>query len=369
MPIQRFNGGYKVCRQCSKTGCVTLGSFYQHVRDVNRSSSQRRIKPKGFTLITSGTATSYSMMEWRSGTVPVKTSGDTYYPDGLPATNWSVYPSLTSPLSQCRLPSQGGALGNRNLAKARGEAVNFAMMLAEYDKTASLFVELAKFVARVGKAAVMKNPKLLLPKQGWDKATAKANLQFQYGVRPLVGDLVTAVGLMSQKSPEMFRKFSSNALSAKDWSANTKVLYDGSLQDVGRLFHETRSDRVTTYVAYKPAVPLSFLESTGFTNLPLLMWELVPFSFVIDWSINVGEVLESMDDNLKFDSIYSITGYKRSLQEKVTWFNCYDTYWEEVVRNAVVKQSYVAQLCYKPSTSLQHIANGISLLTPLRGRR
>lgn len=49
----------------------------------------------------------------------------------------------------------------------------------------------------------------------------------------------------------------------------------------------------------------------GFVNPAVVAWELVPFSFVVDWFVNVGDVLSSYTDFLGF----------KFLESSVTSFN------------------------------------------------
>jgi hypothetical protein len=61
--------------------------------------------------------------------------------------------------------------------------------------------------------------------------------------------------------------------------------------------------RVKMAISYVIASPLqSFLGQTGFTNPINLLWEILPFSFVVDWFTGIGPYLESLSawDGLVF---------------------------------------------------------------------
>jgi hypothetical protein len=64
---------------------------------------------------------------------------------------------------------------------------------------------------------------------------------------------------------------------------------------------------VKTGVCYRiSSPPLKSLASVGISNPLLLAWELVPYSFVVDWFLPIGNYLESLDatNGLTFESGY-----------------------------------------------------------------
>jgi hypothetical protein len=71
----------------------------------------------------------------------------------------------------------------------------------------------------------------------------------------------------------------------------------------------TLTRKVTAHVAYRPCpIPAmsnlqrqirGFLDLLGFELNPAIIWEAVPFSFVVDWFINVGGYL----NGFKFDTL------------------------------------------------------------------
>lgn len=111
----------------------------------------------------------------------------------------------------------------------------------------------------------------------------------------------------------------------------------------------------------------------GFANIPALAYESTPFSFVLDWWVNLGEVLASLDNLLLLDKLYVIDSSSDRVFKQVDtipskyisegsglWISRTDA------RSAPVEISRVATLRYKPSVSLKHILNGTALINSLR---
>jgi len=63
----------------------------------------------------------------------------------------------------------------------------------------------------------------------------------------------------------------------------------------------------------------SFLAQSGFTNPVNLIWELLPFSFVVDWFVPIGPFLETLAgwEGLTFES-----GWQSTLKRKMTFYDC-----------------------------------------------
>jgi hypothetical protein len=121
----------------------------------------------------------------------------------------------------------------------------------------------------------------------------------------------------------------------------------------------------------------------GIFNPLLIGWELVPFSFVVDWFIPVGSYLEGIDALLGYDSF----SYSNSLLTKVSWegkglgrkdtgsgFYLDNSYFESkkivrLDREASASVPFPRFPGFKDPRSLEHMANGLSLLATAFGRK
>lgn len=112
-------------------------------------------------------------------------------------------------------------------------------------------------------------------------------LQLRYGIMPLVYSVMDIIELLEQEGNEFktARAFDSVSVPSSVPSVNSNGPYiysvmSGSIdvRAVGKMRYGQESSRLRDQISINPF---------------LTAWELVPFSFVIDWFINVGDVISS----------------------------------------------------------------------------
>lgn len=109
---------------------------------------------------------------------------------------------------------------------------------------------------------------------------------------------------------------------------------------------------------------LHWLASFGITNPLELAWELIPYSFVIDWAFNVGNVLSGLDALIGVQLASVQCGFKST--QKV-WTNLGNQYTMDWTHRSEQRTTLgYGRIQYKPSHSLQAVLNGVALLTQLR---
>lgn len=277
----------------------------------------------------------------------------TYYdasystPKGFREESYATwYKVATSPLSG------GTAVGTEEKALARladsvkGAGVNVAQMFAERHQTASLLtstferVVKAAFAVRrgdLGSAAAhfACNPvpprkmswervpsnarksisnalnrekrsrtKDIFPSGKWisDKDFSNAWLEYKYGWKPLLQDMHDAQELLNEQI--LGRDFhDAFKASASGVESNTKDVrgYGGSVLST---WHSTV--RYSLHLRCEDELS-SLASKTGLSNPALLAWELLPYSFVVDWVYPVGEYLEGLH---AFDGFSFVRGTK-----------------------------------------------------------
>lgn len=135
-------------------------------------------------------------------------------------------------------------------------------------------------------------------------------LEYQYGWKPLFKEMhdlaeATASGLIERQL--VLRKVSVSVT----LSRNCFVSYKSADQRVYESSHSFRKNKMG--VAYRiPNGVISTANAFGLNNPAVVAWELVPFSFVVDWFLPIGDLLGSLTafSGLEFHSGY-ITGYHR----------------------------------------------------------
>lgn len=110
----------------------------------------------------------------------------------------------------------------------------------------------------------------------------------------------------------------------------------------------------------------SRLSPFGLTNPLLVGWELIPFSFVADWFVNVGETLASLDNlhqvkeltvirSSQVRSAYTLTGELNVSGNSLV----IDRVWDRKIPSSM---SLITKLAYSPSVSCTRLVDAIALL-------
>lgn len=122
-------------------------------------------------------------------------------------------------------------------------------------------------------------------------------LEFQYGWKPLLQDIYGAAELIAktyhQKKPTIAR--SSATVEMKVQSIHD-VWQDAGGAASNRICQSSGTVTARYTIEYgEDNAFLNRMAQTGITNPALLAWELLPYSFVIDWFVPVGDYLSQID--------------------------------------------------------------------------
>lgn len=189
---------------------------------------------------------------------------------------------------------------NAAYEKFRGmisDSAGWAENIAQAGKARTMFVnravQLAQFATalkhhRFGDAArILRTP---TPSRASNKKAVSQNfLEYEYGLKPIISDLHGTMQVLT--SDPGLRKIKASRMTIMRDDYSTYILGGFDTQKaVCRLAITLRSGvRVTN--------PNLFLANQlGLTDLAL-PWKLIPFSFVVDWFVNVEQVISSVTDD------------------------------------------------------------------------
>lgn len=316
------------------TGWLTLGtvtpsgsSFYQQsftqlVR--SRTASARRPRPKGVERLFNGTGGS-AMIQSNNPGIGVYANYNKLDGRWSNTTLSMVEGNVTPGETAIGLPTtySQSEWSNQLRKKLKDTSLNLAQAFAERKQTEKMFVDFGSRLVKAYRAVRKGRPHDVysaltggktLPK-GWKRGfkpdvlkTASDNwLAWQYGVRPLVSDMSGAITeyLKVRGVPPLIRNV--HLRTPKKAVSGNETTYQES-NPLGRAMVDscvmTLTGRITCYAEFESGQ--SSWDQTaarlGLTSPALLLWELIPYSFVIDWFLQVGEFLEAQG---------SITGLKR----------------------------------------------------------
>jgi hypothetical protein len=285
---------------------------------------------------------------------------------------------------------EGPTLRNRALVKARnalkGTDINLGVAFAERSATARLVGDTAIGLARayrslrrgevrnamryLGISSKRREPRGNSAPQKW--------LELQYGWKPLLSDIHGACEVLSKSPKSDWRVTAKGRATAKD--QRSKKFLD---PECGTVTAEAVSSCFVRIDALPQNEAIISFVSSGITNPLLIGWELVPFSFVVDWFLPVGGWLESLDALLG----YTTAGYSSSLLTRISWVGVsgpktvlssgfvIDDHWSEnkkvvrLVRDVSTSVPQARFPSFKDGRSLAHMANGLSLLATAFGRK
>lgn len=295
-------------------------------------------------------------------------------------------------VSDAQVDNEG--LGNLSLIRARnnlkGNSINLGVAFGERNATARLLgdttIAIAKSFSSLRRGDVRGAMRYLGIRPGAREprgsSVPKKWLEMQYGWKPLLMDVHGAVDALRKRD-------------SRDWAVTVKgharslnsyryVLPLPAPDFAGANVTARVEKRALTRIdAFPSNEAIISLSSLGITNPALIAWELVPFSFVVDWALPIGDWLNSLDATLGFE----VRGCSTSYFVKAEWLDAVSDIWVHSNGLAVQESHFVGKqkLVYlvrtasasvpipalpslKDPRSLGHMANGLALLTQVFGR-
>lgn len=210
---------------------------------------------------------------------------------------------------------------------------------------------------------------------------ANGILQVQYGIRPLLSDIVGAAELLAQKkSLEVVNTVRVRHNFCYEFErSNKQNLGLSTSRSIGRA---SRNIAVEYGVNYgKGSEVVHTLAQLGVTNPLLIAWELMPWSFVIDWFVPIGNYISSLDATFGLDfrngyvSTKSMTIDHYETQVSPGTYAGYDIGYavnhsesEQFTREILGSFPTASLPHFKNPFSWEHALNGIALLVGLKNR-
>lgn len=170
--------------------------------------------------------------------------------------------------------------------------VNFLereQMISQIATTAGTLLKAFRLVKRgqVSLAAEQLAVPLASGKYRHSKNVANAWLSLHFGWAPLMQDIHSALEILD-KPPRELKIRGSGRYSPPRWGQLDG--YGSGIYNYGIFSCRMGANQVVTNAAHAQ------MSALGLVNPAAVAWELVPYSFVVDWFGNVGQVLESYTD-------------------------------------------------------------------------
>jgi hypothetical protein len=156
-------------------------------------------------------------------------------------------------------------------------------------------------------------------------------LEYRYGWTPLVMELQGALkALDPTRIPKLRGTARGKAVAeqTETWTRDRFLLQNPQFGTHSYLYQQKNTVEARSYVMFETQPEFQTARDFGLTEVPLAMWELVPYSFVVDWFIPIGDWLEAVTPKLGVTVLAEgvVTKHTRLLSRLVTdWIPSTDT--------------------------------------------
>lgn len=210
-------------------------------------------------------------------------------------------------------------------------------------------------------------------------------LELQYGWKPLLSDVYGAATALENRPKGDWRVTAKATRSLKKEYTYTFPVYPGFGSSASPIAGVIRARVDKSVFARIDALPQNeaaiSLASLGVTNPLVVVWELVPWSFVVDWALPIGNYLDSLDALLGYGDVSFSSSFRvkaewtdKGLSGQVGWTSVKNSYFGRkrlvfLERTPSTSVPLPSLPRFKDPRSLGHMANGLALLATAFGRR
>lgn len=228
-------------------------------------------------------------------------------PYGKEGTLDHVYPGSVDIMESF---DSGGAAMTRALNKLTGDRATFGESLVESKATLDMIRNRIRLLWAFGRALrhgrldeaarLLKfdpgsTAKEKLKKMSADNRIASGYLEFMFGIMPVVNDIENGLKIYAEGLATRGQKIESRSgghfsqARRENWQQSSLGLRTGKASVKGHIINERTRN----------------LNSQGLLNVPLEVWNALPFSFVFDWFVPVGTLLGAMSGSAGLRAEYS----------------------------------------------------------------
>jgi hypothetical protein len=291
--LQTFRTWYDDGSPGSASSSVAASKYRYHAKPSNTNNPKRPVD--GFRL-----PAGWSMVWKDSDTVM---HGGIYYRHGTSYPYTHVQYTGRLPVGHYEVPYiPDNALYARAeldaLLKLKDEKVNVGVSLGERRQVADMMLSNLSKVAKSYRAFRRGN----FPEAaralglGWRDAPNRW-LEYQYGWKPLLSDIHTAVEAISEKDRKDPKRTWLHVNGYAHAEEKRTSSYGTGFTGVSVKSQDTHSNEAKVRFDFVPHPDMGLqrtLDQWGISNPLQIAWELIPFSFVVDWAVPIGDFLSAM---------------------------------------------------------------------------
>lgn len=275
------------------------GAVFRHATDYARSTLL--LKPVSPLIGSFG----YNSIH----TSNVSTSnGGWFYPNNLTSPNWAYAYSALGIGSINHAPGFETEERNEAVTKCLNELAdqkaNLGENLATLGQTVRMFLNPAKYLVS-GLKRIHQDKSLRpflrhsyrdLVRGGVDRKIAGKYLEYVYGLAPLMQD-IHSVATLAKEQANGPLLMSARKTAKRDLS-RSEIKFENFSSWINEYFEQMTGKSRTSCSLYAKLsenyAGTRTLNQLGLTNPASLIWELVPYSFAVDWFLPIGPVLQAL---------------------------------------------------------------------------
>lgn len=295
----------------------------------------------------------------------------------------------------------------RATAKASDSDAIAMVTLAELNKTFDLFHDLGKSAKRFdailrreevvrgatrGSYKTARRFKKRLSRRELFKAggeVTSAWLAYRYGLMATYYDVMSWVDASKHIGEKRRARFTSSTQSKYSTGRTGGLLASGFWADEYRYSRLSRETTSSAGVLVGLDLGLDHLEAHGFEKVISTAWELVPYSFVIDWFLDIGTRLAALEGQILRPVLGSWIVHRHRLVRTEEYYETGKTYYYGPTNRArmigMLDQAYITDTALvverkanptlsvipsiKVNLNTNRIADGLSLLTQVAQRK
>lgn len=289
-PIQIYTIRYKnVPKRRNGLRCPPNALIYRKVAESHEGDTEVTGRYGSYYITYSGDIWTSFKPNGRSSTPVIGPSGLAY----SSADDWMSLPRYTQALATADNVTLG-----QLYSKVKNQRANIGAMLVEWRQTQNMFADLVKRLANTIGALrsgnLVKAARIALP--GNSKQLANDYLLVKYGIRPLLSDLDGLIEHAAITEDPQFDVIVRHKVPVERHAIET-VAYDRSaaLKCTTTVYSEGYVE-VVRKLRLKVNVNVTReMSRLGIDTLAASTWEGIPFSFVLDWVLPVGDYLNLKD--------------------------------------------------------------------------
>lgn len=253
---------------------------------------------------------------------------------------------------------------------------NFAWELPDVRNLPSTIIELLKLGKDILRPSARMRDLTFRDIKGI-KPVASADLAYEFGVKPLIKDVMSIINRIKtldehiewlkknslKKTKVVFRKkLDNNAVvgsvlpSMPSYPSGNICLWR-IIDEMSVSFNAWAVIEYDVSVLVEQQLKLAtLLRSFGLNNPAAVVWEAIPFSFVVDWFVNVGDALKSLQIPIIIPNIIHDCGYGVTVRSK------FSEYFKSYTAQCLMRETITKGYSRRPGLPVS--IPGLNLETP-----